>query len=279
MSSSTVGSYSLIVTGGPGIPPLTHRAEISITVTKANPSISSSLSATSIALGGFVSDSALLTGATGTASGAVAYNLFSGGICSGTSTVLFTVSVTNGTIPASGGHSFNSTGTFSWNAVYSGDSNNNPATSPCEALTVMGSTADFTMSASSSTLTLQQGDDGSIRVSVRSLGFVGRMNLTVTVSPNIDDAVNGMLMRKSLTIHLNGSRDTLLRVETEEDTPIGNYTIVVTGTAGSASVSVMVKITVTAHTEAEYATTHQNQQSIQSPRGSIQEGKDSLMRT
>jgi hypothetical protein len=41
------------------------------------------------------------------------------------------VPVTNGTVPDSGAVTFNSAGDFYWQAVYSGDANNNGATSAC----------------------------------------------------------------------------------------------------------------------------------------------------
>jgi hypothetical protein len=45
---------------------------------------------------------------------------------------------TGGTIPNSKSLSFSNTGTFYWQAVYSGDTNNNKATSPCNEVLVIG---------------------------------------------------------------------------------------------------------------------------------------------
>ena len=42
-----------------------------------------------------------------------------------------TVTVTRGSVPNSGAVTFNSAGTYYWQAVYSGDNNNKGATSPC----------------------------------------------------------------------------------------------------------------------------------------------------
>src|SRR5207249_9293514 len=51
-------------------------------------------------------------------------------------TVASIVTVSNGVLPSSRTVTFNSRGTFSFNAIYSGDNNNNGGTSSCEPLTV-----------------------------------------------------------------------------------------------------------------------------------------------
>jgi hypothetical protein len=70
------------------------------------------------------------------AMGTVTYNWYQGGACGGQATQLDVVNVnSNGTVPASITAAF-SAGTYSFQAVYSGDANNNPDTSACEVLTV-----------------------------------------------------------------------------------------------------------------------------------------------
>jgi len=99
--------------------------------------VSTILSSNNITFGRSVSDSATLTGATTNAGGTVIYNIFSGSTCAGTAVPVGSpVLVTNGVIPRSGSQTFNSPGSFSWKAAYSGDANNNGATSLCEPLTV-----------------------------------------------------------------------------------------------------------------------------------------------
>jgi hypothetical protein len=66
----------------------------------------------------------------------VTYNYYSGSSCSGTATTVSTVTVTNGEVPNSNSHG--TAGPYGWNAVYSGDSGNHPATSPCEPLSITG---------------------------------------------------------------------------------------------------------------------------------------------
>jgi len=112
-----------------------------LTVTKASPTITTSLSVSVIPVGGSVTDSATLKGSF-QAGGTVTYNLFNSGTCGGTATVVSTVTVTGGIVPAASSQTFSTAGSFGWNAVYSGDANNNPATSACESLTVIPTTGN-----------------------------------------------------------------------------------------------------------------------------------------
>src|SRR5438477_156037 len=72
-----------------------------------------------------------LTGATANAGGSVTYSVYTDTGCSLGKQDGGTKTVTNGVVPDSNGIQFNSAGTFYWQAVYSGDSNNNGATSAC----------------------------------------------------------------------------------------------------------------------------------------------------
>ena len=95
------------------------------------------LSSSTIAVGGSVTDTAALTGATSDAAGKVTYEYFSGNTCSGSPTAAGSpTNVTNGTVPYSSSQTFNTPGYFSWKAIYSGDDYNVGAMSGCEQLTV-----------------------------------------------------------------------------------------------------------------------------------------------
>jgi hypothetical protein len=98
---------------------------------KTNPSISTTLSATSVDVGSTVHDSATLSGATSDAGGTVIYTVYSNNTCTTGARDAGTVTLTNGTVPDSNALAFNTAGTFYWQAVYSGDTNNNGATSTC----------------------------------------------------------------------------------------------------------------------------------------------------
>lgn len=103
-----------------------------------SPTIATTLSATSVDVGSTVHDSATLSGASGNAGGTVTYTVYTDSACSLGARDAGTKAVTNGVVTDSNGLAFNSVGTFYWQAVYSGDANNNTATSACtsEVLTV-----------------------------------------------------------------------------------------------------------------------------------------------
>ncbi len=115
------------------------------------PTITTTLSQIMISPGGSVYDTALLSGVTGSASGTVTYTFYSGSSCAGFPLVPPTmlnglvVTVTNGNVPNSPSETFSPAGSYSWHAVFSGDTNNAAATSPCEPLTV-GSSISTTLS-------------------------------------------------------------------------------------------------------------------------------------
>ena len=105
-------------------------------VNKASPTLTTSLLSNPITRGGSTADSATLANGA-QAGGTVTYNFFTGTSCGGTATPVGSpVAVTSGVIPNSASQIFNAPGSFSWNAVYSGDANNNGANSPCEPLRV-----------------------------------------------------------------------------------------------------------------------------------------------
>src|SRR6185436_4243728 len=116
-----------------------------LTVGKASPTIAVSLSpAASVAVNTAVRETATLTSATANAGGTVTYSVYTNNAC----TTLYAshqpagnpVAVSNGVVGNSGNVTFDTAGTFYWQAVYTGDANNNGVTSTCAsgALTVTG---------------------------------------------------------------------------------------------------------------------------------------------
>ncbi len=111
-----------------------------VTVTKATPSLATTVSSASIPIGSTVSDQAMLTGgfpSTGV-TGTVTYTLFPNGACTapGTAGSSFTVGPSN-SVPPSAPVTPATSGSFSFQATYSGDANNNAVTSACEPFTVV----------------------------------------------------------------------------------------------------------------------------------------------
>src|SRR5207302_918273 len=124
-----------------------------LTVQKASPTITTTLSATTITVGSSVTDSSTMTSFF-QAGGTVTYNRFSGATCAGTATVVSTVTVTNGVVPNSAANTPTPAGSYSFQASYSGDANNNAATSACEPLTVQKASPTITTTLSATTITV-----------------------------------------------------------------------------------------------------------------------------
>ena len=91
------------------------------------------LSESTGSIGDTVHDTSSLTGATSDAGGTVTYTAYSNATCTTGARAAGVKTVTAGVVPNSDGLVFNSAGDFYWQAVYSGDSNNNGATSSCES--------------------------------------------------------------------------------------------------------------------------------------------------
>jgi len=102
-----------------------------VVVGPRGPSIATQLSETTGAIGDTVHDSATLSNTTADASGTVSYKVFTDSACTQNGQDAGTVDVVEGSVPDSNGIKFSSPGTFYWQAVYSGDDNNEGATSAC----------------------------------------------------------------------------------------------------------------------------------------------------
>jgi hypothetical protein len=79
-----------------------------------------------------VFDSVTLSGTAGTPTGSVTYKLYSGTTCTGTPVFSSTVNLNpDGTVPDSDVFTPTATGTYNWQVVYSGDTNNPGGTNVC----------------------------------------------------------------------------------------------------------------------------------------------------
>lgn len=138
---NTAGTYywQAAYTGDAHNDTATSACTSEILVVKTNPSIATTLSTSvPIAIGASASDSATLSNTTSDASGTVVYSVYTDSACTQGKQSAGTVTVANGAVPDSNAVTFNSAGTYYWQAVYSGDAKNNGATSVCgtEVLTV-----------------------------------------------------------------------------------------------------------------------------------------------
>ncbi len=139
-STQTAGNYSFqaVYSGDANNNGPTSVCSTEQLLVKTTPKITTTLSTVQVVVGGTVHDSSVLLGATADAGGTVKYTAYSDSACSLNARDAGTKTVTNGIVPDSDSLQFNSAGIFYWQAVYSGDANNNGATSVCtdELLTV-----------------------------------------------------------------------------------------------------------------------------------------------
>jgi hypothetical protein len=223
-------------------------------VIRASPSISTTLSSTIINPQSTASDSASITGGFyGPPSGApfssivgnVTYTLFVGSSCTGTSSVISFVPVNGntGSVPDSRPVQFNATGTWSWNATYSGDLNNNPAVNhTCEVLTVMV-TQDFQITSSSNTVSIQVGNAATVTIMVTSVqGFNGNVMISNSTSPTTGLSI--VCNPNPLNVPANGAA---MSTCTFSASSVGSYTVSIRGTSTTPplSHSIIPSITVT----------------------------------
>src|SRR4029077_8784290 len=134
-------------------------ANESVVVSKTSPTVATSLvgggqtgASITVALGVAVHDTATLTGATANAGGTVHYQIFSDSTCDTLFADAGTKAVTNGVPGSSNNATFTDAGTYYWQADYSGDANNDAASSACnlETVTVSQNIPTITTTASGS---------------------------------------------------------------------------------------------------------------------------------
>jgi len=231
---SSVGTGTQSITGmygGDSTHASSTSAQFTITVTKASPVVvtvvkdSANAAVTSVSLGDAVHDTATMTGEF-QAGGTVTYTIFSNSACTGIGTTVSSVTVSVGVVPDSLATTPSSSGTYSFNATYSGDSNNNNAASVCEPFTVNPPTPDFTISASPASTTIVPGASGDSAITVTATnGFSGIVSLT-------SSAPSGLTA--TLTPNsISGSGTSSLTISVGSSVAPGSYKVNVTGTSGS----------------------------------------------
>jgi hypothetical protein len=151
-----------------------------------HPSIATTLSADTIQVGGTVHDSAALTGATANAGGTVTYTVYTDTACSAGAQSAGTVTVTNGVVPDSNAITFNQTGDFYWQAVYSGDANNDAATSVCTSEHLVVAPKSPSIATTLSAETVEVG--GTVHDSATLTGATSNAGGTVTYTVYTDTA-------------------------------------------------------------------------------------------
>lgn len=204
-----------------GVGPTTCAASGEVlTVTPSSPNLMTTLSSTSPLVGTAVTDSAALSGGFN-AGGTVTYTLFGNDGCTGTGSLVSTVTVSDGVVPDSGSVILAVSGTYGFQASYSGDVNNNPATSACEQFNA----SDFTLVASSP-IAVDVGQSANSTTTITALDGFGNI---VTFD---DVASPGLTCGPITPIAVTGSGEVTVSCSAPTE---GNYTVTMTGTTGSLS--------------------------------------------
>src|SRR5438105_361559 len=138
-------------------------------------------------------------------------------------------------------HSYSTSGTFNAQLTVQDSASSTTTTSKSVSVTQPAS-PDFSISSSPSSLFLAQGSSSSSTITVSSLGgFAGTITLSPSVSPSGPTvAVNPT----SVTLTAGSSGTSSLTVTTQPTTPIGSYTVTVSGTSNAISHSTTVQVTV-----------------------------------
>ena len=121
-------------------------ADETLVVSPNTPTVSTLLSQSTGNVGDTVHDSATINGATSDAGGTISYAVYSDNQCSVLVADLTPAdnTVVNGVAPDSKDHTFNSAGTFYFQATYSGDNNNTgPVSSECTSEQLVINAADI----------------------------------------------------------------------------------------------------------------------------------------
>ena len=131
-----------------------NEANESVVVTKASPSILTTPSAGGI-VGIALTDTAALSGGFAPLTGTVTFNLYAPGDLTCTTSIGSSVGTVSGGSASSGtattgSYTTSAVGTYHWTAVYSGDANNNGATSGCSAEPVTTTKASPTVTTNAS---------------------------------------------------------------------------------------------------------------------------------
>jgi hypothetical protein len=173
-----------------------------LVVNKAGPSIATTLSDSSVSIGATVHDSATLTGATANAGGTVTYTVYTNDTCTANPQDAGTKTVTNGVVPDSDPITFNSAGDFFWQAVYSGDANNNGASSVCTSEHLV---VNKNQSAMSTAQNLLPNDDATITGATSNAGGTITFNL---YSPSDATCSGAPAFTQTVNVSGNGTYST-----------------------------------------------------------------------
>jgi hypothetical protein len=194
---------------------------------KGATTVSTALSASNVAPGTLVSDSAALGGpeAAG-AGGTITYRVFKDATCSVLKTMAGTLTLdANGSVPASDAEAFETPGTYYWQAKYSGDNLNEPSTSTCgsEKEIVSSAPSATTLSTSLATSSEDNGapDDDAATLSGANASEAGG-TVTYTIYSNLGCTTETTAIAKGFAGTVNVT-DGVVPDSDSETLPVGTY--------------------------------------------------------
>ena len=138
-------------------------------------------------------------------------------------------------------HSYVTSGNFTVRLLATDSAGANATASHTIAVT-QPAPPDFTVTSNPSTVQISVGGSGSSTITLTSTGgFAGTINLSASVSPS---GPGVSLSPTSVTLVAGGSSTATLTVTTQLTTPLGNYTVIVTGNSTSMSHSTSVLVVI-----------------------------------
>ena len=103
---------------------------------------------------------------------------------------------------------------------------------------------DFTMSSSSSSQGIFQGQSGTAQITITSVaGFTGTVNLSMTISPGGANSISASMSQNTLALAADKGNNTTINMSTTSAATI-SYSVVVIGKSGSLSHQLTVSVTV-----------------------------------
>jgi PKD repeat protein len=174
--------------------------------------------------------------------------------------VTFTPNVAGGTTPysyawnfgdgtsstsASPSHAYNASGTFTVKLNVTDANNVVAMASHTVTVSLVTTVGDFSVSVNPSHLSLVAGGSRNVTVVVHSINFAGTVTLTVTITPLVANGPSATSSTSTVTLAINSTMISKLRLSTLASTPPGSYLVTVTATSGGLSHSTTAKLTVT----------------------------------
>lgn len=124
--------------------------------------------------------------------------------------------------------------------------NGGTALDPETVQTATFNTADYSITANPTTLTIARSSQATSTIKLTSFsGFAGTVSLSTSISPNTGHSPPTSLSANSVTLTSGGSAFSVLTVFTAKNSGFGSYTITVTGTGGTVTHVVTVIVNVT----------------------------------